>query len=709
MEQPHYQTDSNVNVQSAAEVMAERDREAAASQNEYILTSLAEHIRGIFATNKDAKKKNVETILEQCRRQYGREYDDDVKQAIARQGGSDQYVGLTSRQCRALRAWLMDNFVQTDDKPWSIEPTAKPDLDPQTESGIVQKVMNGVMELFRTSGTVANPNQVYEAAKGTRKEVEREITAEAKERARNMEKFLEDRFQDGSLAKALKLFFLDLSIYPAAFVKGPVVRGEKVLEYNSTSKNFDSKVKLIEQWERVSPWDIFPAPGARDIQDGDLIERFYISAGELYSLIGVPGYNEKEIRAILEELYGQVADGLGTGSPINNIDDFDSDTSQDAVDVAGKISERRTNSLLTALEFHGSASGKMLAEWGMKIEDELAMYDICAVMINNHVIKAQLNTNILGRKPYYATSVEKNPDSVWGEGIAQKVRNAQRGMNATRRSIVNNLSLCSGPQAVIDTAAFSPKENFKIYPLKSWLIQRGYTPTSSSGKPVEFFQPDCNLAKLQAAQAMFSEEADEESGIPKYMQGSNEGSKIGAAGTARGLSMLMNAANKFIKQTIGNVDEDVIKLLVSDAYYYYMMDDECPEKCKGDMQIIARGTIALTVKEQIQAYRNEFLSIVLGNEIVMRMVGPKGLAALLREMTGELNMEETRIIPDDEELDTMEQADQQQAMAQACQELLTAAVKQGIIDQQQFQMVMAMMSEEEPPSEELNEEPPVAA
>jgi hypothetical protein len=68
--------------------------------------------------------------------------------------------------------------------------------------------------------------------------------------------------------------------------------------------------------------------------------------------------------------------------------------------------------------------------------------------------------------------------------------------------------------------------------------------------------------------AMFEQNTDEVTAIPRYMTGEN--ATTGAAGTSRGMSMLMGAANIVIKDLITNWDEGVTRVHPGRLYRWNM-------------------------------------------------------------------------------------------------------------------------------------------
>jgi hypothetical protein len=351
---------------------------------------------------------------------------------------------------------------------------------------------------------------------------------------------------------------------------------------------------------------------------------------ELADLIGVPGYDEDAIRKVLE---------IGNGQ---------SWISED-IELQKQEEERkyysymRPTEVFDALEFWGKVSGKMLIEWGMneeEVPDDAREYDANVWMVGNYVIKAVLNYDPLGEKPYAKTSFIKCPGAFWGKGIPEIIEDVQNVCNASARALVNNMGISSGPQVEVNLERIPPNEDItQMHPWKIWQVTND--PMGSSSPAVRFTQPDDNAQTLMAVYDKFARLADDHSGIPAYLYG--DLNVQGAGRTSSGLSMLMGAAGKGIRQVVGHIDGDVIKPIVHRQFVYNMRYDE-DETIKGDAQVLAKGAINLAVKETVNVRRIEFLNAT-ANQVDMEIVGKDGRAAILREIAKGLQMPVDEIIP----------------------------------------------------------------
>jgi hypothetical protein len=139
----------------------------------------------------------------------------------------------------------------------------------------------------------------------------------------------------------------------------------------------------------------------------------------------------------------------------------------------------------------------------------------------------------------------------------------------------------------------------------------------------------------------FSRLADDHSGIPAYVYG--DLNVQGAGRTSSGLSMLMGAAGKGIRQVVMHIDMDIVKPIVERQFIYNMRYDE-DESIKGDVEVVAKGAINLAVKETVNLRRIEFLNAT-ANPIDVEIIGRDGRAAILREVAKGLQMPVDEVVP----------------------------------------------------------------
>jgi len=402
-------------------------------------------------------------------------------------------------------------------------------------------------------------------------------------------------------------------------------------------------------WERVSPFDIYWTPGVSDIEDANIIQRSRLTRAEINDLLDLPGFITEEVRAVLDE-YGR--GGLA--------DNWDTTDSERAV-LEGREDPRFNQSgLLACIEFQGNAQGRFLLDLGMDpalIADPLRDYFIDAWLIGRHVIKVQLNPSPRKRHQYYVTSFEKVPGNPCGNGLPDLLADISSVVNATLRALVNNLSIASGPQVVVNDDRLSDGEDGEqLYPWKRWHVKSDPFGNNSE-KAVEFFSPASISQELLGVYQAFSGMADEASAIPKFMTGSPPQGGLGR--TASGLSMLMQNTSKILQTVASNVDRDVVQPVLNGLFDMVMLTDQTG-LLTGEEKIRVLGVAVAQQRETQRARQLEFLQMT-ANPIDMSIIGPKGRAKVLKAVSTEIGLPGAEIVPTDEEMDQKEK--QQQVMA----------------------------------------------
>jgi hypothetical protein len=637
-------------VASAADLERESQRRNTELQASPVIQGLAGHVRKRWEVAKSSRRDLEERML-QCVRQRNGEYDPEIKAQIRQQGGSDIFVRLTSVKCRAATSWLRDTLLGSgSDKPWSIDRTPEPELPGDLLEQLKLELQQQLQAALESGMPMPDEGKLREIAESMKDEAFRAYAEQADQRVERMERKMEDQLAEGGWQKAFNEFLDDIVTFPFACLKGPVKRRRKVLKW--VEGELQPEAVIRNEWERVDPFMIYWAPWAADINDGFIIERHKMTRDELQSLIGVPGYNEDAIRAVLDEFSsGSISnDWLWIDSATAYVED------KSVSDAVG------TPDLIDAIQLWDSVDGKLLIEWGLseeEVEDPSLSYPCEVWLIGNQVIRAVLNYDPIGRKPYYITSYESKPGSVAGNGVADLARDSQAMVNASARALANNMGISSGPQVGVNVSRLPPGEDISdLHPWKIWQFQSSEFNDGSA--PLEFFQPNSNARELMSVFDQFSNRADEDTMIPKYMTGGSAG---GAGRTSSGLSMMISNAGKGIKQVINNIDKHVIVPAIERLYQDNIRYSEDPAII-GDVQIVAKGASSLVVKEAEAIRRNEFLQMVLNSPMASQVVGTTGAAELLRDAAKNLNVNVDRIVPNRGQMTIVEQQQQQIALLQ---------------------------------------------
>lgn len=624
---------------------------------------LATHIRACWDAAKKHKEPYQKVMYESALQRRG-EYTPEKQAKFEKQDGTAIFMNLTSVKCRAAESHLKE-IMSSSEKIWDIEPTPLPELPPPYKDYIMQQVQQEIAN--NAALRDSDQKELYD-------KIIDSVTAENKKQATDianrMKMKMRDQLIDAKWREAIEDVIPDIVTYKAGFIKGPIVRRVQKLKWVPDPEQAwraSQKEVLVINYDRISPLNMYPSPTSTNIDDGYLIEKHIFIREDFVQMIGVPGYDDISIMQMLKEYSeGGLNDWAWT-------EDERRRKETEGVDTDNLV--ENPDKTIEALEFWGKVQGRKLLDWGMN-SDEITSpykeYDISAILVGNFVIKAVINSNPTGRKPYYKASYEVIPGQFWGRGIPELMRDIQDICNAAARSLVQNMAICSGPQIMVDYSRLRSGTSIeRMYPWKVWVWDstENQTIAPNAGPPISFFMPDSNAVELLKIFSYFEEEAEKVTGIPAYTYG---GTDIGGAGrTATGLSMLMSNALKGIKLVLTNIDNHIIEPSLSELYIFNMLFLADPN-LKGDLKIIARGVSGLMEKETLEIRIIELMQMLSQNPIYLKIIGIKGIATLLRRVVGGIGFGLEHIVPDENELENMMALEQE--LAQQEQQGMTPAL-----------------------------------
>jgi hypothetical protein len=386
-------------VARASDLEAAALRDSAEKQMTPMVQGLAAHVRKRWEVMRDHKRNTIEDRLSACVRARNMEYDPAKKAEIQEQGGSEIFMGIVSTKCRTATAWLRDTLLGTGaDKPWSIGATPIPEVPPEVASNLQRIMQVNLQQYYSSGGAPLDQSELKNLASGMKDTATRALKFEAEKRVERMELKMEDQLAEGGWVKALYEFTNDLATFPFAVLKGPIPRKRKAMKY--VQGGLAAVDVLRDEWERVDPYKFYYAPWGDDIQNMPVMELHHLTRDDVEAMLGVEGYDEDAVRSLLAD-FGAV--GM----------DWVEEDGSDMEDVTGKDFDDADGDVIAALQLWDSIPGKILMEWGMdesEVDDPHKSYPCEVWMVNNTVIKAVLNYDPIGRKPYTSLLSRKSPD-----------------------------------------------------------------------------------------------------------------------------------------------------------------------------------------------------------------------------------------------------------------------------------------------------------
>lgn len=501
--------------QSALPSQSEITQEITPKQN---LPGLVAMIREHFERAKSVKAQFVNDRLLSCVYAFKSEYEPKKLTAIRELGGSEAYIPLTNMKVRAGKAWLSDIFFSPNSKIFELKttpvPTPPPDIAKRIQGELSQEIdrlMEAASRLAVMSKGMFDMSSIQDVIESRKAAIREKYIKKVRERAKRLieveEQRIHDQFVEGGFYKALAELLNDIMTYPTAILKGPVLRKKRKFITNSR----EIVDVVVPTYNRVSPFDAFPAPYASNFEDGYFIEILHLRPQDLRSLVGMEGYYSDAILEVLEQYNeGGLTEWTGLVHERNYIEDK-TEIYDDTIDV---------------IEYWGAVRGALLEEWDIEVEDRSEYYDIVAWVVDNKIIKAILNPDPLGTKPYNKASFVEIPDSFWGMSLPEILSPIQNSVNALARAAINNAVLSSGALIERNIDRIGSKAKKEIIPFQIFDVRES---ALNSAPAYRFYQLTPTADRLVVVMSMFQKMADEYSGIPAYAHGDVT---VGGAGRA---------------------------------------------------------------------------------------------------------------------------------------------------------------------------------
>jgi hypothetical protein len=473
---------------------------------------------------------------------------------------------------------------------------------------------------------------------------------EAEERCRRMHRALDDVLAEAHFRKKLMGAILEMAVYGMACLKCPVIRplsecryvpqvpgnlrakdtravpgsgspsdpGGPALHWNpSLLRRYGRLIRT--ETTRMAPgvdhpnlWDLFWDMEAGDFQSGQgIIHRLKMSPGMLAGLVDRPGFLPDAVRRAV----ASQADRSGGGT----------ETSEGP----GRAQLKKRARTIEVLEFWGRVPVEDLA--GTKLDGAVSdsrEAEIMCVIAGDEIIRPPvLNPYPDGRRPFRFGVWEEVPHEAVGVGIPENMKDSQMMVNSAVRCFIDNKALSGNVLMAGNPRNLAAGQNRSVYPGKFFELAEHVTDVRQA---LQFFSPPDVGSGLLDLVGLFERFADEESGVPKLLEG--QSSQYDPR-TAFAFSRLLENANRQLGKVVRNIDEGLIVPSVEGIYHWLMAVDP-RESIKGDYRVNATGSDSyrdrITRGENLQ----NFLMFALSSPVLAPLVKPRPLLAEVARTRG---------------------------------------------------------------------------
>jgi hypothetical protein len=581
-------------------------------------------------------------------RQYRGIYDPEV---TIPPGRSRVYPRDTSVKCLGLVAKIMELMFPAHDRNYSVQPSPVPDINEADIAAIIDGMQS---------------QQTEESGQIRHEDIENAVFRFAEDRARNMERKVEDQLGEtdytGLARKALRAGV----IYGFGVSKGPLVRFE-----TERSWQFDDAMGLYRPMTRETPrpyfepckvWDIYPdlAATAWSTQEG-LFERRLFKRNELWKLTDDDAFDGEAIREYLKT------------KPRGNYTRRQHESELSSLRHHDLTHDVETNQY-EVIRYLGMWDGQDLKKVKVDLAGgdperdhfvEIWMLDDQIIRVNLAPFGAKVSDN------YHVFVFEDDEETgITGIGLPEKVRDTQMKLCTIDRMTIDNAATSAGPiLEVNDDLLKRGQDTDTVHAFK--VFHRRGEGTDAGYPAIRDIRVESHIQELAEFRREVKEQMDVESNLPAWLFGNAR--ELGEAfRTTSNMSMMQGGATMVTKDIIRSFDrwiESLVGALV--RWNMEFLDDE---RIQGDYQVQARGTTSLVAKELRGQALDQFIATLTPEE-----------RAILKTREVLIDRLQARDLPVDRVVDIhraeqiLEQMRQQQSMAMDAQSA-SAQAKQGQLE-----------------------------
>jgi hypothetical protein len=553
------------------------------------------------------------------------------------------YFPLTLTKCKAGQAWFRDILTTNLDSPFTIEPTPEPRLPMDAKLAVVKALRAQLQELVMSGQPLPSKPALNDNAKSLLKKAREYIDRQAKSFAAAAEKRIVDQMLDGNWRATLNECIGDFFTFPMAIMYGPSPMQKEKLSWSKQGRLEKIKVDCYE-YQRVSPFDFYWTSDSKCPQSGTgVFWRRRATVKDLWGMIGCDGAIEENIRIAISRFEEN-----------GYRDWWLSDSERDNL-------ENKAHAFVSGMHeidivmYAGRAQGSMLQGIGIEVEDDEKPYEVEVWQVADLILLARINPHLMGSRPFHTGCFNPIPGSMFGRSLPKIIEPCQRAINSDYRALMRNKAFASGPMGGINRDRIHEDESdvTSWQPYRLWQLKDSQFGQANSA--IEFYRVPSIIGELIGSIDHNLRVADDVSRIPAYVNG-----QVGSVGTVGrtlgGISLLMGAAAKGMKEMVNFFDTGIIEPAVKMHYEFLLMFD--PDKSiKGDAQVKARASSGLINRELSQGSIGEVLATLA--QMPPGVVPATGIQALLREMLKARGYDAEALIPEK----SQEQLQQEMMMA----------------------------------------------
>lgn len=587
------------------------------------------------------RRQHTERLWIADLRQYHGMYDETTQSIL--DGDKDRsgiFINITRPKCTSWAARLGDMLFPNDDKNWGINPTPVPELSETAKDALREaeeakkRADQAMAEHNQMSDAGADPATLQAkqaealeqddlatrmAAKDA--EIRRELDF-AGRRAEAMTREIDDQLAESRYPSICRDVIDDATKLGIGILKGPLTSSKPRRRWRSVPQDETgaSVYALMQEddprpmYRRVNPWHFFPDPDATDMPDSEsTFERHLLSKSGFRRMAKSLNWDRRVVHDILSDQPSPTTSGdfhwLSQLRTMEQATEIGFVNRYVVWEYHGPMEREDVMTMMTTMgRFEDVVK---YADWSEADDAPMVIVYFCQGRLLKIEEYFPLDS---GETLYSVFPFEKSEATIMGAvGVPRLMRHEQAMLNGAVRMMMDNAALSVGPQIVIDKTQVEPEDgSWKLKPRKVWL-KKGQD-LAKDQAPFSTYNIPMNQAQLAGIIELALRFIDDVISMPTIAQG-EQGAHV--TQTSTGMSMLFNSANVVFRRVVKNWDDDLTTPTIRRAFDWNMQFNP-KEEIKGDMQVVARGTSVLLVRE----VQSQQLMLIAQNWSTHPIIGP---------------------------------------------------------------------------------------
>lgn len=604
-------------------------------------------------------------------RQFHGQYDPETEAELKEAKKSRAFVKITRKKTNSWKGRLESLIFPTDDRNYGIQPTPVPSLTSASKE-VVEKAMALVAQANEQQAQAAAAAQqgdeaaAAQAAAGAAQtatqadehaqEAQRlaEEIKEAKKRADLMQQVMDDQLVECGYSAEGRDCIFDMVRLGTGILKGPLAAEASRGRWEKQEDGSHVYVREADPkpvFKRVDPWSYFPDMSARNAAESEFeFERHLWTKKDLRRLVKERGFNPDAVRRLLEEKTARQTMTESGMSYLADLRSIDGNTET----LKGRFigweyhGPLECDEIVTMLHAMGDHEG---AAYYKDTSDPLIEMKVICYFCEGELLKIAPEYPLDSQESLYSVvPFEASEASMFGYGIPDIMEDSQAAMNAGWRMAMDNAGLSTGPQIVVDRDSVEPANKvWEITPRKIWYRKKG----AAAGTAFEVFDIPNKVTEILAIVEASRRFIDDETALPVQSEGEITDNPNVTATASNIMALGFNVTFRSVVKAW----DDGITVPSMRRLYDWNMQHNPREDIKGDMNVDARGTSVLLVRE----VQSQVLMAIVTNHTTHPV-----LAAMLKPYEAYKKFLQSMMVPPDEIMATKDEYDQAlQNMAQA--------------------------------------------